>query len=74
MLLRPGVRGADAQDLFLDGMSATVQAVLHDVDGDIHVAVTVDGDPLADIQAATGRFRYFRPDELEAIPPTRSQP
>ena len=74
VLLRPGVRGADAQDLFLDGLSATVQAVLHDVDGDIHVAVTVDGDPLADVQAATGRFRYFRPDELEPLPPSRTQP
>ena len=66
--MRPGVRGADAQDLFLDGLPATVQAVLHDVDGDVHIAVSVDGDPLADIQTAIGRYRYFRPDELEPMP------
>jgi hypothetical protein len=72
--MRPGVRGADAQDFFLDGLPATVQAVLHDVDDDVHIAVSVDGDPLADIQAAAGRFRYFRPDELEPLPPSRSEP
>jgi len=26
----------------------------------------VDGDPAAELQIAHGRFRYFRPDELEA--------
>jgi len=67
VLLRPGIRGADAQDLFLDGLTATVQAVLHDVDGDVQVAVSVDDDPLAEIQAATGRYRYFRPDELAPL-------
>jgi hypothetical protein len=74
VVLRPGIRGADAQDLFLDGRTATVQAVLHDVDGDVHVAVSVDGDPLAEIQAATGRFRYFRSDELEPLVPTGGEP
>ena len=72
--LRPGVRGADAQDLFLDGLPAIVQAVLHDVDGHVHVAVSVEGDPLADIQAATGRYRYFRPDELEPLPASGIEP
>ena len=56
---------ADAQDLFLAGLPATVQAVLHDVDGGVHVAVSVDGDPAAELQLAHGRFRYFRPDEIE---------
>jgi len=68
VVLRPGIRGADAQDIFLDGLTATVQAVLHDVDGDVQVAVSVDSDPLAEIQAATGRYRYFRPDELAPMP------
>ena len=35
-------RRADAQDLFLAGREATVQAVLHDVDGDVHLAVSPD--------------------------------
>jgi len=63
-VLRPG-RGGDVQDQFLDGASATVHAVVHDVDGGVHVAVSVDGDPAAELQIAHGRFRYFRPDELE---------
>ncbi|MFL6137325.1 MAG: hypothetical protein ACJ74O_05925 [Frankiaceae bacterium] len=67
VLLRPGTRGADAQDMFLAGRSATVEAVLHDVDGCVHVAVSIDDDPLAEVQAAHGRYRYFRPDELEPL-------
>jgi hypothetical protein len=66
VVLRPGT-GGDVQDLFLTGMRATVQAVVHDVDGGVHVAVSVDGDPAAEMQLAHGRFRYFRPDELEAV-------
>ena len=31
----------------------------------VHVAVSVDGDPAAELQIAHGRFRYFQPDELE---------
>ena len=69
VVLRPG-RGGDVQDRFLDGASATVHAVVHDVDGGVHVAVSVDGDPAAELQIAHGRFRYFRPDELE-VPAVR---
>ena len=62
----PGA-ATDAQDRFLAGMRATVQAVVHDVDGEVHVAVSVDDDPAAELQLAHGRFRYFRPDELEPV-------
>ncbi len=64
--LRPG-RRADAQDLFVDGMAATVQGVFSDVDGDSHVAVTVDADPGADLAVWHGRFLYFHPDEVEPL-------
>ncbi|MEV6397038.1 hypothetical protein AB0M39_19995 [Streptomyces sp. NPDC051907] len=64
VLLRPGRRRTDAQDLFLHGRSAQVEAVLHDVDGGVHLAVTVDGDPGADIRREQGRFLYFQPDEV----------
>ena len=67
VVLRPG-RGGDVQDRFLEGKRATVHAVVHDVDGGVHVAVSVDDDPAAELQLAHGRFRYFRPDELEAAP------
>ncbi|CAI7980758.1 conserved hypothetical protein [Frankia sp. Hr75.2] len=57
--------GSDAQDMFIDGRAATVAAVLHDVDGRTHVAVTLDDDPGADLRREFGRFLYFTPDELE---------
>jgi hypothetical protein len=65
--LRAGRRRTDAQDLFLHGRTALVEAVLHDVDGGVHLAVTVDGDPGADIRREQGRFLYFQPDEVAPL-------
>lgn len=67
VLLRPGLRRTDAQDLFLQGSAAQVEAVLHDVDGGVHLAVTVEGDPGADIRREQGRFLYFQPDEVTPL-------
>ncbi|MFI6768444.1 hypothetical protein [Streptomyces sp. NPDC050355] len=67
VLLKPGLRRTDAQDLFLQGRSARVEAVLHDVDGGVHLAVTVEDDPGADIQREQGRFLYFQPDEIAPL-------
>ncbi|MEU2432970.1 hypothetical protein ABZ611_26365 [Streptomyces sp. NPDC007861] len=67
VVLRPGRRHSDAQDLFLHGSSAHVEAVLHDVDGGVHIAVTVEGDPGADIRREQGRYLYFRPDEVAPL-------
>ena len=67
VLMRPGARRADAQDLFLTGRSALVEAVLHDVDGNVHLAVTPEDDPAADLQRSHGRFLYFAPDEVEPL-------
>ncbi|MGH3980191.1 MAG: hypothetical protein ACRDRZ_14500 [Pseudonocardiaceae bacterium] len=66
--LMPGLRRADAQDMFLAGRTATVAAVFLDVDGDQHVAVTLDDDPGADLALEHGRYRYFAPDEIEPLP------
>jgi hypothetical protein len=68
VVLRPGHRRTDAQDLFLAGRRATVEGVFADVDGERHLAVTVDDDPAADLQQAQGRFLYFHPDEVEPVP------
>jgi hypothetical protein len=65
--LNPGFRRTDAQDMFLAGRTATVAAVLLDVDGNTHVAVTIDDDPGAEISALHGRFRYFAPEELAPL-------
>ncbi|MEU0685598.1 hypothetical protein [Streptomyces uncialis] len=67
VVLGAGGRRTDAQDAFLHGRTALVEAVLHDVDGSVHLAVTVEGDPGADIWRAQGRFRYFQPDEVTPL-------
>jgi hypothetical protein len=69
VILRPGARRADAQDMFLAGRAALVEAVLVDVDDTSYLAVTLADDPAADLQSAHGRFRYFSPDEVEPCPP-----
>jgi hypothetical protein len=63
--LRPGARRADAQDMFLAGRVAVVEAVLRDVDDQPYLAVTLVDDPGADLSRSHGRFRYFAPDEVE---------
>jgi hypothetical protein len=63
--LRPGRRRADAQDIFLEGRVATVEAVLFDVDDGAHLAVTLRDDPAAELHQWHGRFLYFSPDEVE---------
>ena len=68
VVLRPGHRRADAQDMFLVGRTATVHAVFFDVDGANHVAVTLDDDEAADLHQAHGRFLYFSPEEIEPAP------
>ena len=68
VILRPGSRRADAQDMFLAGREALVEAVLIDVDDTSYLAVTLADDPAADLQAAHGRFLYFSPDEVEPCP------
>ncbi len=67
VLLRPS-RRADAQDLFLAGMTAVVTRVYFDVDGGTHLAVVLEDDPASDLYGATGRFYYFGPEEIEPLP------
>jgi hypothetical protein len=67
VLMQPGARRADAQDLFLTGREAIVEAVLQDVDGQVHLAVTPVDDPAADLQRNHGRFLYFAPDEVAPL-------
>jgi hypothetical protein len=67
VMLTPRLHGTDAQDMFLEGRTATVAAVLLDVDGNTHVAVTLDDDPGADLSLLQGRFQYFSPDEIAPL-------
>jgi hypothetical protein len=63
--LRPGVRRADAQDMFLAGRIAEVQAVLYDVEDHPYLAVSLADVPDEDLRIAHGRFLYFTTDEVE---------
>jgi hypothetical protein len=65
VVLRPGVRRSDAQDMFLAGRVAVVEAVLFDVSDAPYFAVSLADDPDADVRSAHGRFLYFMPDEVE---------
>jgi len=58
---------ADAQDIFLSGLTATVAGVFSDVDGDQHVAVTVDDDPASEELTWQGRYLFFHVDEIEPL-------
>ena len=73
VVLRPGTRRSDAQDMFLAGKVADVQAVFHDLEDKMFLAVTLEEDINADIQIEHGRFLYFSPDEVEAMSPDRAQ-
>jgi hypothetical protein len=64
--LRPTHR-ADAQDLFLVGMQATVAGVFKDVDGTEQVAVSLDDDPATTELAWQGRYLFFHPDEVQPL-------
>ena len=63
--LRPGARRADAQDMFLIGRTAEVQAVLTDVEDKPYLAVSLIDNPDPELSIAHGRFLYFMPDEVE---------
>lgn len=67
VILRPGARRTDAQDLLFAGMRATVHRIERDVDGDGWAAVTLDDDPAAELHEWYGRFHYYRLDELEPL-------
>ena len=59
---RPGV---DAQDFLLDGRSATLERIYVDYDDAVHLAVTIDSDPMQEVLRESGRFLFFKPEEVE---------
>jgi hypothetical protein len=70
--LRPGTRRSDAQDMFLAGLPATVEAVMRDVEDRDCLAVTIDDDPARELLRWQRRFHYFYPDEVEPLDPARA--
>ncbi len=66
VVIRPGP-DADIQARMLDGRRATIERILTDYDGKVHLGVTVDDDPGQDLLRETGRFLYFFAPEVEVI-------
>ena len=61
--------GGDIFDLALAGRTAVVEAVEEDLEGGVHLAVTLDDDPGRDLGEARflGHRFFFRPDEVELL-------
>jgi hypothetical protein len=66
VVIRPGP-DADIQARMLDGRTATIERILTDYDGRVHLGVTVDDDPGQDLMRETGRLLYFFAPEVEVI-------
>ena len=66
VVLRPGPE-ADLHARLLEGRSATVERIMVDLDGRVHLGVTIDDDPGQDLLRETGRFLYFFAPEVEVI-------
>ena len=65
--------GADVFDIALAGRLAVVEAIEQDMEGSVHLVVTVADDPGRDLGAASQlahRF-FFAPGEVEPLPPRR---
>ena len=60
-------RRSDSMDLFLAGRTAIVEGVHRDVEDRVYVAVSIEGDPAADLPGRYQRFYYFYPDEIELV-------
>jgi hydrogenase maturation protease len=73
--LRPS-RRADIMDLALAGRVAEVAAVEEDLEGQVHIAVVLEGDPGRDLGSASqiGHRFFFAPDELEPLDGASGEP
>jgi len=59
--------GADAQDFLYDGRTATLERIYVDYDDVVHLGVTVDSDPMQQVLRESGRFLFFKADEVEVL-------
>ncbi len=66
VVLRPGP-DADLHARLLDGRTATIERILVDLDGKVHLGVTIDGDPGQELLRETNRLLFFFPPEVEVI-------
>jgi hypothetical protein len=64
--LRPG-EDADLHARMLDGRIATIERIMTDYDGKVHLGVTIDGDPGQDLLRESGRLLFFFAPEVEVL-------
>jgi hypothetical protein len=64
VVLRPDP-DRDVYDRVLHGRGATVERIYVDLDERVHLAVSIDDDPGQDLMRDSGRFHYFKPEEVE---------
>jgi len=64
--IRPGA-DADLHARMLDGRTATVERILIDYDGKLHLGVTIDGDPGQELLRESGRLLFFFAPEVEVL-------
>jgi hypothetical protein len=65
VLLRPRKRAGDTYDVILAGKAATIERIYIDYEDGVHLGVTVDDDPGQDLMRASGRYLFFKPEEVE---------
>ncbi len=63
--LRPRKGAGDPYDTILSGRPATVERIYVDYEDGVHLGVTVDDDPGQELMRETGRYLFFRTDEVE---------
>jgi hypothetical protein len=65
VVLRPRQGAGDPYDTILAGRAATVERIYVDYEDGVHLGVTVDEDPGQELMRESGRYLFFRPDEVE---------
>ena len=65
VVLRPRKKGGDPFDTILAGRRATIERIYIDYDDEVHLGVTVDDDPGQELMRDTGRYLFFKPEEVE---------
>jgi hypothetical protein len=64
--IRPGP-DADLHARMLDGRVATIERIMVDYDGKVHLGVTIDGDPGQQLMRDSGRLLFFFAPEVEVL-------
>jgi hypothetical protein len=64
VVLRPDP-DRDPYDRMLNGRRATVERIYVDLDDRVQLAVSIDDDPMREVMRDTGRYHFFKPEEVE---------